>query len=175
MVCVCTVHCVHSLRHPNGNVHTFTEALAMVCGYIQCIPCNCIINSTSLCNLAESKWQLLLLSLVSTCTWVVCTENYCKHCIFTCDWHTDMQDWGHEYMQQTNTTAVHLPNITETKGDELTVDLISLHSKVATGASPLGPSRTIWWGFEVQAIINPPPGCGKKNPMTSPADTVMLV
>ena len=73
---------------------------------------------------------------------------------------------------------VHLPNMTDTRGDELKV--VGLPLKVATGDTPPAllviPCRRVWSGTGAQATRSPTlPPLGIKNPITSLADTVMSV
>ena len=73
---------------------------------------------------------------------------------------------------------VHLPNTTDTRGDELKVVELSL--KVATGLTEAAlliiPRRRVWSGTGAQATLSPTKEpLGIKNPITSPADTVMFV
>ena len=75
-----------------------------------------------------------------------------------------------------HTIMVHLPNITDTRGDELKVVRMSL--KLATGLTPaelLIPCRRVWTVTGVQANLSPTlPPLGIKNPITSIADTVIF-
>ena len=73
---------------------------------------------------------------------------------------------------------VYLPNLTDTRGDELKV--VGLPLKVATGDTPPAllviPCRRVWSGTVAQATLRPTKGpLGIKNPITSPPDTVMFV
>ncbi len=72
---------------------------------------------------------------------------------------------------------VHLPNMTDTRGDELKV--IGLPLKVATGVTSLSllniPCRRVWSGTGAQATLSPTSPLGIKKPITSPPDTVMFV
>ena len=68
--------------------------------------------------------------------------------------------------------------MTDTRGDELKV--VGLPLKVATGDTPAAllilPCRRVWSGTGAKATLSPSlPGLGMKNPITSPADTVMFV
>ena len=72
---------------------------------------------------------------------------------------------------------VHLPNMTDTRGDELKV--VGLSLKVASGLAPaelLIPCRRVWSGTAAQATLSPTEKpFGIKNPITPPADTVISV
>ena len=64
---------------------------------------------------------------------------------------------------------VHLPNMTDTRGDELKV--VGLSVKVVSGetlASLPSPCRRVWSGTGAQATLSPLLRLGIKNPITSP-------
>ena len=66
--------------------------------------------------------------------------------------------------------------MTDTRGDVLKV--VGLPLKVATGDTPSAlciPCRRVWSGTGAQATLSPSRPFGIKNPITSPADTVMSV